>query len=178
MQEIWKIIDEYPDYEVSDLGRVRRAVAANYPAGRELKPDRQKAGYLRVTLCSGGQAKRFLVHRLVAYAFVDGWMEGMHVSHLDGDPANNSASNLAWQTPSQNNQMKDFHGTSQRGERGGRAILTENDVRSIIDLRRNLHGQRKHWGATRISRELGLPERAVKHVIAGTSWKHIKRGIV
>jgi len=98
----------------------------------------------------------------------------MHSSHLNGIRGDNRAENLAWKTPSENNWDKLRHGTSQRGERGTRAVLTANDVASI----RALHAQNKfgvkQWGSTLIARELGLPPRAVKHVISGTSWQHLE----
>lgn len=175
MHEVWKTIEGYEAYEVSDLGSVRRRFSANYPAGRHLKPDVSSGGYHRVTLSQDGKAKRFLVHRLVAKAFLeDRSSEGLQVAHLDGDAGNNMAQNLQWATASENNLQKRDHGTAQCGERGGRAVLTEQDVRRIFELRKNRYGTTKQWGATRISKELNLPMRAVKHVISGTSWAHLE----
>ena len=176
VQEHWKPIADYDDYEVSSLGNVRRAVSSNYPAGRYLKQEVLSNGYRRVTLSNDGKARRFLVHRVVAYAFHGGPQEASHhASHLNGQRGDNRAANLAWKSPSDNNMDKRLHGTAQCGERGGRAIMTEADIAEITKLRARQFGQ-KNWGATLIARELGLPQRAVKHVISGTSWTHVTGG--
>lgn len=47
-------------------------------------------------------AKRFFVHRLVAYHFVDGYQDGLVVNHKDGNKLNNEADNLEWVTRSEN----------------------------------------------------------------------------
>jgi len=51
-----------------------------------------------------------LVHRLVCFAFI-GNPEGMQVRHLDGNPANNAAVNLALGNNSENQRDSVKHGT-------------------------------------------------------------------
>ena len=67
--EVWRDIDGYDGmYQVSDLGRVR---SLKYGEVRVLKPQKDnKGGYLRVNLHRDGKLKHFLVHRLVAQAFI------------------------------------------------------------------------------------------------------------
>lgn len=173
MREIWKTIQGYEAYEVSSLGNVRRSVSANYPAGRKLREQKCKAGYCRVTLSKDGAAKKFLVHRLVAFAFHgDPSATNFHASHLNGNPSDNRADNLAWKAPSDNNLDKRQHGTIQRGEKTGKNVLTEADVLKIRELRSRKFGT-MNWGATLISRELGLPINAVDKVVKGRTWTHV-----
>lgn len=69
-----------------------------------MKPCKTKKGYLKVSLLHDGSLRGFFVHRLVCTAF-HGEMpeEGMAVDHIDGDRANNRASNLRWVTVEENN---------------------------------------------------------------------------
>lgn len=95
--EIWKPIDGYEDaYEVSNFGRVRRKTYVL------IKGKREKGGYRRVKLSSNGREKSFLVHRLVAAAFIQNPLHLPCVNHKDEHPENNRASNLEWCTHEHN----------------------------------------------------------------------------
>ena len=109
--EEWREIKDYPNYEVSNLGRVRskdRLVGQfghkkNYTRimkGKVLQPRKQNAGYLVVWLSVEGKKKAITVHRLVATAFINGF--GSDVNHIDGNKTNNRADNLEWVTRSNN----------------------------------------------------------------------------
>lgn len=97
MQEEWKVINEYPGYSVSNLGKVR-----NDKTGRILKL--QPHGdfkYLYVYLSQGKRIGR-RVHRLVAQAFIPNPDSKPEVNHIDGCGFNNCSSNLEWTTRSEN----------------------------------------------------------------------------
>lgn len=109
--EEWREVQLSPNYEVSNLGRVRskdRKVTQfghkkNYTRimkGRILQPRKQNAGYLVVWLSIDGKKKAITIHRLVAAAFVDG--NGNDVNHKDGNKMNNRAENLEWVSRSEN----------------------------------------------------------------------------
>ena len=104
--EIWKRVIEknIGEYEVSNMGNVRNAIT-----GRVLKPATNTAGYQQVDLTKFEKDKKqkkrlFLVHRLVACAFItnDNPAEKIQVNHLDENPKNNRADNLSWATPKEN----------------------------------------------------------------------------
>lgn len=85
-----------------------------YPSnmkGRKLKPW-LSGPYLYCILGSNGP--KTSVHRLVCRAFHGQPAAGQEVSHLDGNPLNNNASNLEWATHSENEQQKRQHGTYAR----------------------------------------------------------------
>lgn len=91
MNENYKDIKDYEDlYEVSDTGLVRNKVS-----GKILKPLKNK-GYLQVVLCKNGEHRRYLIHRLVAQAFIPNPLNLPEVNHIDQNRSNNNVENLEW----------------------------------------------------------------------------------
>ena len=82
-------------YYVSSDGRVLGANGL-------LKPVRGKDGYLRCNIAQDGKFRLWLVHRLVAKAFIPNPDNKPEVNHIDGDKANNNVSNLEWVTREEN----------------------------------------------------------------------------
>lgn len=121
MAEQWREIRGYPDYEVSDRGRVR-SWRTPRSKGRRLRPLMLKfnvvRGRLRVCLWCNGKGKQQLVHRLVLLTFVGEPPEAHECCHYNGNPQDNRLSNLRWDTRSGN--MGD-------------------------DIRNKAHGSRKYW---------------------------------
>jgi hypothetical protein len=97
--ERWLPVLEYPLYEVSSSGRVRNACTKH-----TLKPAPNSKGYLCVLLYRGSKRDRrsFLVHRLVAQAFLSNAPNLPQVNHLNGQKGDNGVVNLEWCTQSQN----------------------------------------------------------------------------
>jgi hypothetical protein len=99
-------------YEVSDHGRVRslarwrrgKAGALVPIAGRIMRlhtknpRNNRTLPYVEIKLRDGSPrkapCKSFLVHRLVAQAFLGELYDGCQVDHIDGDPSNNLWTNL------------------------------------------------------------------------------------
>ena len=99
MIEEWRKIVGYEGlYEVSSLGRVRsldRYDERNcFREGRILKLYTSRVGYLRVQLSLNSKKKMYLVHRLVAEAFIPNPDNLPEVNHLDEDKTNNRVENL------------------------------------------------------------------------------------
>lgn len=106
-EEAWKIVPHWPDYEVSESGKLRRRTPGQGThVGRELKGRLDHKGY-RMFMMPGGKRER--AHRLVAQTFVEPY-EGDLVRHLDGNQANNHHSNLAWGTAMDNTNDRRRHG--------------------------------------------------------------------
>lgn len=111
MEEIWKNIDGYDGYQVSNLGRVRtynkithtKAHGFRHWKDRIIKPKISKDKCSRVELWNGGKHKTFLVHRLVATAFLEKVTDtNLTVNHKDGNRLNNRVDNLEWLTRADN----------------------------------------------------------------------------
>ena len=130
--EIWRtpIYDGeiYEGYKVSNWGRI---LSLNYhQTGKAdlMTPVEIGNGYLQVTLCKNKEYKKFLVHRLVAEAFLPNPEGKPQVNHKDEDKTNNfvflnedgsvdkEKSNLEWKSPKDNCN----HGT--RNERIAKAM--------------------------------------------------------
>lgn len=91
--ETWKAIKGFDGkYEVSDEGNIRNA------SGTILKRKRNNRGYVQACLYKDGTAYYFLLHRLVAEAFVPNPCNLPQVNHKDEDKENNAADNLEWCT--------------------------------------------------------------------------------
>ncbi|WP_243143542.1 HNH endonuclease signature motif containing protein [Pseudobutyrivibrio xylanivorans] len=90
-----KIVSGYPAYEIDTRGQI-----FSYKSGKkkQLKPTLDsKQRYYAITLCSqSGNHKKFLIHRLVALAFIPNPNDYGEVNHIDGNPQNNNVENLEW----------------------------------------------------------------------------------
>lgn len=89
-KEIWKLIPEYPNYEVSNFGNVRNK------EGKILYKEPNKKGYLRVKLSKEGKQKKIRIHRLVGQAFIPNPDNLPQINHKDFNKQNNRADNLEW----------------------------------------------------------------------------------
>lgn len=101
MIEEWRPVVGYEGlYEVSNTGQVRSLDKYDsinrFYEGRILKLFADRLGYLRVQLYSNSKRKSFLVHRLVAQAFIPNPDNLPQVNHRDEDPSNDNVENLEW----------------------------------------------------------------------------------
>lgn len=94
---MWKTINEFPNYEVSDRGEVR-----NISRGAVLKTQLDICGYKVLQLYKNNKRWYKRVHRLVAESFVENPNNLPEVNHKDTDKTNNNDWNLEWVTQYEN----------------------------------------------------------------------------
>lgn len=110
MEEIWKDIAGYENYYmVSNFGRVKgvkRKVNSNNGTitlkEKIISSRVGKLGYVQISLTKENKISFHLVHRLVAFAFIDNPYRKKTVNHKNGIKTDNSVSNLEWMTLSEN----------------------------------------------------------------------------
>jgi hypothetical protein len=101
MREIWKDVVGYEGfYQVSNFGNVR---SIRFEKIKTIYPYKKSTGYFHVNLCVCRKSKMFLVHRLVAMAFIENKHNYEFINHKDENKSNNQVSNLEWCTASYNN---------------------------------------------------------------------------
>jgi len=151
--EVWRDVLGHSDYEVSNTGLVRRRHQhgrshKDCPAGSLIKRNQWgTSGYLFVSLYlpTRHTNRSFLVHLLVARAFLGEPLLGHEVNHVDGVKTNCGLSNLEYVTKSENAEHACAMGLRPTGER-------HRFCRATADLVRKVRG----LGKCRASRELAI----------------------
>lgn len=177
MSEVWKAIPDFEGlYEASTAGRIRsldrhvtgkNGVTKKF-SGRIIAPVPMKTGYVTVALSKEGKAVRYLVHRLVALAFLPNPDNLEEVNHKDGVKHNNALSNLEWMSRVRNIRHAMGMGLIQgMGELNPAAKLTEQQVRQIKEL------SRLHLHPREIARAFGVKPSTVTDIQTRRSWQHV-----
>ncbi len=133
--ETWRDIEDWPNYQISDFGRVKSLSRVSHrfnphwgvsnPLTVREKILRQSNLYGRnrdgskrdtpaakvVSVLVDGKRKYQYVHILVMNAFIGRCPKGMECCHNDGNPTNNHVSNLRWDTHVSNVADSIRHGT-------------------------------------------------------------------
>lgn len=176
-EEIWKDIDGYPGYEVSNMGRVKSLVKAYRREDKILSGTPNTTGYVLVQLYPEPcKRKSLLVHRLVMITFQPNpMMDELHVNHKDLNTSNNKMSNLEWVTEEENS--KHYWRTADISERlptpSGEdhhlAVLTDKEVLEI----RTLYSEGNYISKRSLARHYGVSEGTLRQILKGDTWKHL-----
>jgi len=180
--EEWRPIMDWPSYDISNVGRVRRSVDSPcYPAGLVLKPHLHRR-YWVVCLYDHGVTRTITIHTLVAKAFIGPRPYGYTINHKDGCKDNNRDSNLEYMTVQDNIAHATFHGLRGKGDTNGSrthpevrprgqsvktSVLTDDKVRAIKDLIR----QRVTY--PEVAHRFNVSTSCIQCIASRKTWRHI-----
>lgn len=170
IDEEWRPVVNFPHYEVSSWGRIRRVISNTCSrAGTILDGHVGSHGYRTLNVTVNGSRKTLKFHRVVCEAFHGPQPSKVHVvAHNDGDRLNNSADNLRWATTRENHADRYGHGTNPAGSRNGRANLCEAQVAEI----RRLYAKGNvttYW----LADQYEVYPTTVQKIIKRETWKHV-----
>jgi transposase len=170
MKEVWLPIEGYENlYQVSSKGRIRSLHTTMRVPGYIKKPTVVNR-YHRTNLSKDKKGKSYLVHRLVAQAFLPNPDNKPYVNHKNGNPSDNRLENLEWCTPLENMSHGWAMGLiNNRGENNGGAKLTEKDV---VYIRTSMESNPE------LAERFGVGIGTINQVRCGYQWKHVEQKAV
>jgi hypothetical protein len=163
MEEVWKRIQDFPDYEISNRGRI-----ITYKQGKKafIKPRLLKYGYYCVHLYVGGKRKACKIHRLVLVTFGDQQPPNTTVDHINRDRLDNRIENLRWATQEEQTlNTKPSYGENHHSNK-----LTEAQVLEILE---KIKAQTQTQAS--IAREYGVKGCTISNIKAGRKWGYLNR---
>lgn len=170
MIEEWKDIADWPDYAISNYGRVMRTTTYGRGIAGTIRKPVLVAGYLAVALTNrDGRRKMLHIHRLVALAFLgEPPAPSMEVNHIDADRLNPRLDNLEWMTKGQNRKHGyDVGFAEAKGERNGYSKLTSEQATAI----RAEGMDRAAWPC--LAARFNVSKATIRDVATGRTWKHL-----
>ena len=164
--EVWKDVVGYEGlYLVSNQGNIKslpRNGTCKQP--KNLKMHLGNRGYYVVTLSKNNIRKKFLVHRIVASAFIDNPKNLPQINHKDGNKINNNIENLEWITPYDNirHSIETHLKPNDKGVKNYHSKLSEND---ILFIRVNYIPRDKLYGCTALAKKFGVAKSTLSYII-------------
>jgi hypothetical protein len=104
--EIWKAIEEFPDYSVSNYGRIK-SFKQDKINGKIMKQYKDEDNYFKINLFKNGNSQTKQVHRLVYETFEEKLKKGFDVHHINENKEDNFFENL--ELKPHHKHMKDHH---------------------------------------------------------------------
>lgn len=160
--ETWKYLAEFPDFIVSDLGRIAKIS----------KPKPNETGYLKLKFSTpNGRVDRY-VQRLVAAS----WLENPYgletVNHKNHNRSDNSVKNLEWMSRSDNTKHSFLNPKQRvmpdrRGEKHHNSKLT---TENVIEIKRKIAlGLPQNY----IADLYNVSDSLINAINVGRAWTHV-----
>jgi hypothetical protein len=171
--EIWKDIENFPNYQISSLGRVRSldriiersdGTIANLKE-RILKTFPLPAGYIYVDLKKNKKNIKQYIHRLVCEAFYPEYKGcGLEINHINGIRNDNRLENLEWINHTDNVRHSIYVlNTMQYGEKSANSKLT---LEQVIQIRQNPD----RLTQKELSKRFKVVQSIISRIVTGKRW--------
>lgn len=182
MTEEWKDVEGFPNYMISDEGRLyAKTHSTVFKDGRKrefqgkiIKICKTKNGYGIARLSNNGVKSGKYIHRLVATHFLENPLDKKEINHKDGDKSNNRLTNLEWCTSKENkkhgweNDLYKPH-NNMKGVNHGNHKLTEKEVLSIRKFYDNHQKSLKE-----LSVLFNTPHSTIQKIVYRKTWKYLE----
>lgn len=186
MDEIWKNIEGYEGlYQVSNLGKVRSLDRITlylsgrkvFTHGRNLKLRYNNVGYVYVFLIKNKIKSFFLIHRLVALAFIPNVSNKPEIDHINTIRDDNRVCNLKWVTKKENRNNPNTKISNKISNKKAKRKWLEVLEKKVIQLDLNGNFIREFKSLHAIEREFGYNRanitrccKGVKKTCYGFKW--------
>ena len=166
--EIWKKVEGFEDYEISNQGRLKKNLKyrkyRSYQS-KILSPTKDKDGYFRTALSKNGKHYMRIIHRLVAIAFIENKENKPCVNHKNGIKQDNHVSNLEWCTVKENNIHAIKMGLS--GQEGGEFHhMSKIKLKDVLEIKEN----KNKLSQRELGVIYGISQTQVSRILRGKRW--------
>ena len=164
VQEEWRVIDDFPNYMVSNFGRVKNRIN-----NRMRSISVGKRGYPVVSLRKDNKTYLKIIHRLVAVAFIPNPNDLPQVNHIDGIKTHSYKSNLEWVSSRDNNLHARRTGLHKSD--GDRAVMQIDKSNNVVNCYKSVSE------ASRVTNITRCTINAVLHgYVNGKGYRHKTAG--
>ena len=102
VDEIWKQIPDFSNYEISSYGNLRNKSSRKHISQRSLR-----GGYIRIYIKNDDNKRISLtIHRIVAITFIPNLENKYTVNHINHNKLDNRVENLEWASTTEQNRHK------------------------------------------------------------------------
>ena len=123
--EIFKVIEEFPEYRISNLGNIKNKRDELMVVGKR----KSNSGYYQVRLFKDNKYYYRYIHRLMAIAFIPNPNNYRTVNHKDGIKTNNIVDNLEWASDEMQQRHAFLMGLKPKG-----VALTKDQLFEVYDM--------------------------------------------
>jgi len=184
--EIFKDIDRYVDYQVSNFGRIKSFNNYHRKDIIILKQSKDGCGYLFVDLCKNGKEKKKKIHRLMFESFNNYKLKkGEVIHHIDKNPLNNDLDNFKLMT---NSEHLSLHHKGLKHSEETKQLIREKKLGKYIGenhpgvklTEQNVIAMKSFWNNNiKISNKLlakwyKVSQYTISKIKNNKNWKHIK----
>ena len=159
--EIFKVIEEFPNYTISNLGNIKNKQGQLMIIGKR----KSNSGYLQIRLFNNNKYYYRYIHKLVAIAFLPNPNNYRTVNHIDGNKLNNTVLNLEWASDEMQQRHAFLIGLKSKG-----VSFTKSQLFCIYNM-----FFKKHMYPREIAEKLNRPFGTIKKICYGERCKDILR---